>query len=229
MISRTTFLAVLFSLSFILPLHATETDASVGLLPYSEAAPGCASEVEVCFGIVLWMATQDDTPVQTPTWLAAQMERANHHFAGIDVGFELAEIRAVGDESAVIDSREARDMLGRERWTRDVIHVFIVRQLDNVDEEGQIYGVHWRDREDTGHRWVIVSAAARSLTLVHELGHYFGLPHSEYHVSLMNKSVRAILPADLTFHEDEYSRMRRMVDRRLANGRLVNRNVAPDE
>jgi len=209
------------------PLYATETVVAAELQLHADAVPGCAESVEVCFGVALWIATQDDAPVQTPAWLAGQLEQANRHFAGIDVGFELAELRATDSATAVVESRDDRDALGHDRWTREVIHVFVVAQLDNVDEEGQIYGVHWRDREDTGHRWVIVSAAARGLTLAHELGHYFGLPHSDYHVSIMNKSVRLIAPGDLTFHEDEYARMRRMVDRRLASGRLVNRNVTP--
>ena len=192
---------------------------------YSAAVGSCdASAVEVCFGVELWIALRDGVPVQTPEWVGAQVERANHFFAEIGVGLELTAIHPLEEGEVVIETRDDRDLLGHDRWTSGVIHVFIVGQLDNVDEDGVINGVHWRDRADTSHRWIIVSATAWHMTFVHELGHYFGLPHSEYHISMMNKTTRAIAPGDLTFHEDEFARMRRMVERRLESGRLRNRS-----
>ena len=191
---------------------------------YSEAIGSCdASAIEVCFGLELWISLRDGVPVQTTEWVGAQVGRANHFFAEIGVGFELAAIHPLEEGEVVIETRDDRDRLGHDRWTRGVIHVFVVGQLDNVDEEGVINGVHWRDRADTSHRWIIVAATAWHMTFVHELGHYFGLPHSDYHVSMMNKTSRAIAPGELTFHPDEFARMRRMVERRLEQGRLQNR------
>lgn len=205
-------------------LLATEGSTSLEEAPYIAAAGPCAAtSVEVCFGLEVWIALRDGEPVQTPEWVGAQVERTNALFAAIGVGFEVAAVHSLEDGDVVIETRDDRDRLGHDRWTRGTIHVFVVGQLDNVDEEGTINGVHWRDRADTSHRWIIVAATAWDRTLVHELGHYFGLPHSDYHISLMNKSRRAIAPGDLTFHENEYARMRRMVDRRLENGRLRNR------
>ena len=204
---------------------STEGRTSVDEAAYADAIGTCdRTALEVCFGLEVWMSLRDGVPVQTPEWVGAQVGRANHFFAEIGVGFELNAIHALEEGEVDIATRSDRDALGHDRWTNGVIHVFFVGRLDNVDEEGVINGVHWRDRADRSHRWVIVSATAWHMTFVHELGHYFGLPHSDYHISMMNKSPRAIAREELTFHPDEYARMERMVERRLERGRLTNRN-----
>ncbi len=169
------------------------------------------------------MASEDGEPVQSVEWLGAQLERVNRELAPIDVAFELVEVRPLGDEAAHVVSRADRDRLGHERWTDGVVHVFVVASLANVDEPGVIRGVHWRDRADTAHRWLILSSIAPTMTLVHELGHFFGLPHSSYDVSLMNKTPRALAPAERRFHPDELDRLNRNLERRLRRGHLRNR------
>ena len=47
-------------------------------------------------------------------------------------------------------------------------------------------GVHWRPRNDIGKHWVIVSASAMPSTLAHELGHFFGNPHTTVIDNLMS-------------------------------------------
>jgi hypothetical protein len=106
-----------------------------------------------------------------------------------------------------------------------VVHVFVVGRLADVDIAGnEIRGVHWRERADRTHRWVILSKIAGSLVLPHELGHFFGLPHSTHDISLMNKTVRLTpLVSELTFAEPEVLRMRKHRDRMLGSKMLVNR------
>ena len=52
-----------------------------------------------------------------------------------------------------------------------------------------------------------MSSIAWKVVLAHELGHYFGLPHSEYPASIMNKSRKKDRPPEKTwaFHVDEVS------------------------
>jgi hypothetical protein len=94
--------------------------------------------------------------------------------------------------------------------------VFVVGQLDDVDEEGAIaYGVTWHGRKDD-RKYLIVSAQALERTLAHELGHFFGLPHSSYAISIMNKSDRKEPPVDQrTFADEEIDAMRPVLKRLL--------------
>jgi len=64
--------------------------------------------------------------------------------------------------------------------------------------------------------------------LSHELGHFFGLPHSEFDISLMNKTVRLTpLVSELTFAEPEVVHMRKHRDRMLASKMLLARTALP--
>ena len=102
----------------------------------------------------------------------------------------------------------------------------MVRQLDDVDIIGNLlYGVHWRKRGDRSQRWIILSARDESgATLAHEMGHFFGLPHSTYDVSIMNKAPRPSPPwTERVFADPEQARMRRERDRMLGTGFLEDR------
>jgi hypothetical protein len=190
---------------------------------FREAVPACPVEAKHCVGIELFVVIADGEPVQTPSWWAGQVAHANRLFAPVDVAFELAEVRFIPYEWAHVRSRLERDRLGRRERAPGVMHVFMVRHLDDVDIEGnQLYGVHWRDRADTANRWIIVSSRDSSSTvLAHEMGHYFGLPHSSHDVSVMNKRPRDV-PAwpDRVFADPELIRIRQHRDRMLASGFL---------
>jgi hypothetical protein len=190
---------------------------------FREAVPPCPDEVEHCIGIELFVVIDDGQPVQTPAWWASEVAHANALFEPVDVAFELADVHFISHTWAHVHSRLDRDRLGRRDRSPGLVHVFMVRRLDDVDIEGNLlYGVHWRDRGDTTHRWIIVSARDTSSTvLVHEMGHYFGLPHSRHDVSVMNKAPRTV-PAwpDRVFAPPELEKARQHRDRMLASGFL---------
>jgi hypothetical protein len=122
---------------------------------------------------------------------------ANRHFATIQTAFELVAADEVGPEFGHIATREQRDAIGRDRFTRGAIHLFLIEQLDDVDVVGeQIRGVHWRQRSNIDKRWVLISKIAPTMVLAHEFGHFFGLPHSNYAASIMNKRRRESPPRD---------------------------------
>jgi hypothetical protein len=190
---------------------------------FRDVAPACAPEVAHCLGIELFVVLEDGKPVQTPAWWAAQVAHANRLFAPIDVAFELAKVRFIPPTWAHVHSRLDRDRLGRRARSPGVVHVFMVRRLDDVDIDGnRLYGVHWRDRARTENRWIIVSARDTSSTvLAHEMGHYFGLPHSRHDVSVMNKRPRDV-PAwpDRVFADPELSRASERRDAMIDTGFL---------
>lgn len=198
---------------------------TVDTAAYIQGTPRCDPARAHCFGIHLHLVSTSDGPVQSVEWVRQQVEQADRHFSLIDTNLEVVAVDTVPASELEIDTRDERDALGHDRFTRGVVHVFVVGRLADVDIEGQeIRGVHWRERADRTRRWVILSKIAGSLVLSHELGHFFGLPHSTYDISLMNKTVRLTpLVTELTFAEPEVVRMRKHRDRMLANKMLVQR------
>ncbi len=172
------------------------------------ATPTCDKARAHCFEIQLHIV-DDHGFVAAPEWLAAQIAGANRHFAALDVGFQLAGVDTLPASFDHVESRSQRDALAAQKLGGKVIHVFVVGQLDDVDEDGAIaYGVTWHRRNDE-RKYVIVSAAALKRTLAHELGHFFGLPHSTYAISIMNKADRSDPPIEQrTFADEEIAAMR---------------------
>ncbi|MDC0722308.1 matrixin family metalloprotease [Nannocystis bainbridge] len=199
--------------------------AGPDLAAYVQQTPRCAAEVERCFGVHLHLVVTGGVAVQTVEWVTSQVAEANARFATIDVNFEVVAAETLPASDLEIDDRGERDALGDPHFSRGVAHVFVVGRLADVDVAGsEIRGVHWRFRQDRARRWVILSKIAGALTLAHELGHFFGLPHSSYDESLMNKTPRvAWLTGELSFAEPEFARMRRHRDRMLREGMLTDR------
>lgn len=178
-----------------------------------KAVPACDPKRATCFGIHLHIARGADGLAATSEFVVGQLERANHHFATADVGFQLARVDTVADTAMHVATRADRSALAAGGLAKRVIHVFVVGQLDDIDVEGaQINGVAWRIPRDKTRKFLIVSAKAWDRTLAHELGHFFGLPHSTYAISIMNKTERAEPPQDQrTFAEEEFTALRAAV------------------
>jgi hypothetical protein len=174
-------------------------------LPDAASFPRCDPVARHCFGLHLYVAGPADAPVVGHAWLALQLREANRLFAPSGIGFEVEAVDRPAEDRTRVHDKTARDALGRERYARGTIHVFVVERLDDVDVEGEeIRGVHWRDRADRSRRWIILSGIAPQLVLAHELGHYFGLAHSRERGSVMSKAPndptpyleRAVLPRE---------------------------------
>ena len=183
--------------------------------------PSCDDARAHCFGIQVHIAADEHGAVVSDDWIAAQLAGANHHFERLDVAFQIAGVDALPASAVHVVTRADRDELATDRLGGKLIHVFVVGQLDDVDDDGRIaYGVTWHTSHD-GRRYVIVSAQALPRTLAHELGHFFGLPHSSYAISIMNKSDRKEPPTEQrTFADEEISAMRPVL-RRLLHDRVI--------
>jgi len=195
-----------------------DADAVVdaALAGITAALPACDAARAHCIGIQLHVTVADSGPVAAPDWLTGQLTVANRHFAALDVGFQVVGIDALPASTAHIATPRDRDDLAADRLGSEVIHAFIVRRLDDVDRDGQIIrGVTWRTRKDE-RKYIIVSIAAPDRVLAHELGHFFGLPHSTAAISIMNKRQRKQPPIEQrTFTDEEIATMRPVLARLL--------------
>lgn len=196
-------------------------DDDATLSAIQKGGPSCESSDNYCFAIQLHVATSDAGLVTGADWLKAQLAGANRHFGPLGVGFTLAGVDSLPDSAMHIETRADRNALAVGRLGGRIIHVFIVGQLDDVDVEGAIaYGVTWR-RPSDNRKYIIVSAQALERTLAHELGHFFGLPHSTYDVSIMNKTERKEPPVEQrTFADEEIAAMRPVLER-LVRGKVI--------
>ena len=193
-------LAIALVLGLAAPAGADE------LAPLTAAAPRCDEARAHCLGLRLHIAVGDAGPVATADWIAGQLAGANRHFEALDTGFQIMGVEALPASATRVEDRRERSQLGRKLPGTE-IHVFVTGHLDDIDTAGAMaYGVTWR----TGSKkFIILSTQALERTLAHELGHVFGLPHSTYAISIMNKTPREQPPVDQrTFAPEEIARMR---------------------
>jgi len=192
-------------------------DVDGELAALTAGLPACDAGRAHCFGIQLHVALDAAGGLIAQTgWLAAQLAAAERHFATLGVGFEVVGADALPASAGRIATRAERDAVSDGRLSGKLIHVFVTARLDDVDvADGVIRGVTWHVR-GSERKYVILSTAAPDRVLAHELGHVFGLPHSTYAISIMNKTERAAPPIEArTFADPEIAAMRPVLARLL--------------
>lgn len=186
------------------------------------AAQPCAAQ-RLCVAVDLHVIEEPGkVAVREATWWQSQLNHAKKLFAPAGVDFRLRSVVRLQAAQGDVLTREHRDAFLSEAKSSDGIDVFLVRSLADVDKKGAfIRGVHWRRRDQVQRRWVILSSIAEPEVLAHEFGHFFGLPHSTYRVSVMNKRPRK-LPAwkDRVFAPPELRKIRQHRDRMVGSARL---------
>ncbi|AKF03270.1 hypothetical protein [Sandaracinus amylolyticus] len=131
-------------------------------------------------------ADGSSAPITDDAWLSAQVASANEIFAPHGVGFVVDSRATLPDAHARLETRADRHALGA-RLDPSRIDWFVVRSLRDVDDPSQMRrGVHWRPAGRPGAHFVIVSAISGPTVLAHELGHYFGNPHSSTPGNIMS-------------------------------------------
>jgi hypothetical protein len=166
----------------------------------------------------LSVAPEAGKPVRDDAWIDAQIAEAERLFGPLGVHFRKAAQRPLADKYARLETRKDRDALAAERH-KGVINVFLVASLRDVDDP-RLYrmGVHWHHQVEKRKHFIIVSGDALPTTLAHELGHYFGNPHTSVVNNLMSYNRNG---AEVFLDDKQASRIRTFARLYVRSGELV--------
>ena len=179
-------------------------------------AASAAPTSDVTFPISIAVAVENGAPARDDTWIAAQIDAANAMYGPLGIGFRWTLRREISSEHAQMHSRADRDALA-PLVEKNVIDVFVVAALEDVDEPGRYRkGVAWTSKPD-GKRFLILSAIAPRMVLAHELGHFFGNGHSDVADNLMSYSRTG---APVFLDDVQIERIHLFSGRFIASGRL---------
>lgn len=191
---------------------------SLGRPPAGGSESPRAPSIEPVFGLSLAIARDaSGRPIVDDAWIRDQIDEANRLFSPLGTRFRWTLEKPLPDAHAALHTRSDRDAL-TPLTESQVIDVFFVRQLEDVDEPGRYrMGVCWTGRG--GKRFIVVSSTARPTVLAHELGHFFGIPHSTVSDNLMSYSRTG---APVVLDEQQAARIRVFTKRFVETGRLSN-------
>lgn len=175
------------------------------------------------FAIRFVVADVDGVPVVDESWLRVRVEQANEIFAPSPVRFVLGSRESHRGRAEIV-TRGHRHELSLVAQPR-VINAFVVASLADVDRRGEeIRGVHWRSRRgcqgapSCERHYVILSRISGPTVLAHELGHFFGNPHSDTPGNIMSYERAEVPPF---FDALQLRRIRQFSERFLGSGELV--------
>lgn len=194
------------------------------LLAVACIAPSARAEDDYgpTFPIAISIATKEGVRAADDAWIASQIEAANELFGPIGIHFRWQLEKEIPAAHFEMHSRADRDGLA-SHVEKNVIDVFVVSELEDVDEPGRMRkGVAWTNKT-AGKRYLILSASAPRGVLTHELGHFFGNAHTDVPDNLMSYSRT---PSGTVFlNEPQIARSREFAARFLSSGRLYDAGV----
>jgi hypothetical protein len=207
------------------PQHRSPLLFFLSFAIFALATAGRASADEpTTFGLRVFVASADGEPVVDRGWVDERIRWANRIFEPAGVAFTQQAREGLAEEHTDLVSRADRHALA-PLIEGQRIHVFVVKSLANVDVEGDfIRGVHWRSRRggpgpgDNRRHYVILSSIAGPTVLAHELGHFFGNPHSPTPGNIMSYTRGSGPPF---FDDQQLRRIRRHEERFLRSEELV--------
>jgi hypothetical protein len=186
-------------------------------------APGLADAAEVIrVPLTIHVATQDGRSVISEGRILASVRRANRELAAFDVYLVVEEIiPMVG--GARIETPDDRFALAHRARRDGSVHIFFVERVRLTSArkgDRRVSGMHWRyhglDPDIRGGEYLAVAHNAPTTTLVHEIGHAFGLAHDRQTDNLMCSCRRGVDP---TFTDKQGRRLRTGARRYLDRSR----------
>jgi hypothetical protein len=187
--------------------------ALTALMTLASAVEARADET---FGLAIWVAAEGGAPIVSGGWIDAQVADAEQLFGPIGVHFRTTLVLPLPSEHAHLETRADRDALAAH-LIPGAINVFVVASLRDVDDPSLFrMGVCWRR---AGGTYLVVDAEAVSFVLAHELGHFFGNPHSSTPNNCMSYDHNDA--ARVFFDEGQARTIRKWAKRHIAERRLV--------
>jgi len=204
----------------------------VALLPR-----GAAADDDGRFAVVVHLASQDERAARA--WLEQQLATAGRHFERAGVGFAVVEERRLPASFCTVDDIPERIRLRRYLVERAINVVLVDRALDPVPSEstrraarragwppsGELAGAHILSgtrggRARVPRSFVLVVRDGSEVTLTHELGHFFWLPHDKDPSNIMSYGDDRRRFSERQLKEIRFmaSRYRRRKELRLVHG-----------
>ncbi len=175
------------------------------------------------FGLAVSVATEDGKPVADDAWIDDQIASAQDLLGPIGVHVRWRIEKPIAEKYAHMETRGDRDALTAELENK-MINVFVVASLRDVDDPPlQRMGVCWRHSTHPSTPYLVVAKTARKTVLAHELGHFFGNPHSKVTDNVMSYSRSG---GPVFFDDAQAAIIRIFAQRYLTAGTLV--TVAPN-
>lgn len=207
-IRRVGALLVLMLLTFLLPTRAE-----------ARARP-------IRVPLTIHVATHDGRSVVSESRILASVRRANRELAVFDLYLVVEEIVPMAGGTRIETSEQRFDLARRAR--RDgTVHVFFVDRVELTSArkgDRRVSGMHWRYRglvkDIRAREYLAVAHNAPTTTLVHEVGHAFGLAHDKNVDNLMCSCRRGMDPA---FTKNQGRRLRNGARRYLQRSKTTPR------
>jgi hypothetical protein len=142
--------------------------------------------------MTLHMATVVDHPAYDMRRLERAVRRANISLRSYGIEVYVARIEMMPEGFAGIRHRRDRRRLANFAEHDGTVHVFLVRTVELgsvLRADRGVRGLHWRYRgvlrKLRSREFLVLGSDAPATTLVHELGHLFGLEHDAGRQNLM--------------------------------------------
>jgi hypothetical protein len=176
------------------------------------------AEEEPSFGLAVSVATENGSPVSDDAWIEAQIAGAEELLGPLGVHVRWRTEKAIPAKHARLETRADRDALTGE-LEDGMINVFVVASLRDVDDPSrQRMGVCWRHSRHPSTPYLVVARTARPTVLAHELGHFFGNPHSGVSDNVMSYTRTG---GPVFFDDAQAAILRALAQRYLKAGTLL--------
>lgn len=182
----------------LLQLAALLSCALILLVPLS---PAEAQGRTIRVPLTIHVATKGGRSVVSERHINASVRRANRELSAFDIHLYVRAIEPMRG-GAHIEDAASRFELARAAERDGSVHVFFVDHLELTNPrkgDRRVSGMHWRyhgmSPKIRAREYVAVAHNAPTTTLVHEIGHAFGLSHDKDSENLMCSCQRAARPA----------------------------------